>query len=213
MTNSTLANNIAGNDGGAISNISSTTDVTNCTVSGNTAGIFGGGIYNNNFGNGATGAVTLNNSIVVDSSGGDVKNFATLTANNDLFDLPNAASLAAESIGPLTQSNNVFTSEPLSSILVVDGSGNPMLANNGGPTQTVALVGGSPAIDNGSNALAVDPSTNQTLTTDQAGQSRIENGTGDIGAFEFQYATTTTVALSECQSNLRTGAHVQRHRH
>ena len=33
------------------------------------------------------------------------------------------------------------------------------LADNGGPTQTIALLPGSPAIDKGSNALAVDPST------------------------------------------------------
>ena len=31
------------------------------------------------------------------------------------------------------------------------------LADNGGPTQTIALLPGSPAIDTGSNALAVDP--------------------------------------------------------
>ena len=43
------------------------------------------------------------------------------------------------------------------------------LANNGGPTQTIALLPGSPAIDAGSNALAVDPTTGQPLTTDQRG--------------------------------------------
>ncbi len=34
------------------------------------------------------------------------------------------------------------------------------LANNGGPTQTIALLFGSPAIDAGSNALAVDANGN-----------------------------------------------------
>ena len=62
------------------------------------------------------------------------------------------------------------------------------LANNGGPTQTIALLPGSPANDEGSNALAVDPITGQPLTTDQRGIgfSRIVNNTVDIGAFEFQ---------------------------
>ena len=36
----------------------------------------------------------------------------------------------------------------------LDPNGSP---NNGGPTQTIALLPGSPAIDAGSNALAVDP--------------------------------------------------------
>ncbi len=75
------------------------------------------------------------------------------------------------------------------------------LANNGGPTQTIALLAGSPAIDAGSNALAVDPTTGQPLCYDQrgAGYPRIVNGTVDIGAFEVQAAppiplpTTTTL--------------------
>ncbi len=45
------------------------------------------------------------------------------------------------------------------------------LAYNGGPTETIALLPGSPAIGAGSVALAVDPSTGQPLTTDQRGSS------------------------------------------
>ena len=53
---------------------------------------------------------------------------------------------------------------------------------NGGPTQTIALMAGSPAINAGSTALAVDQNGNP-LTTDQrgAGFPRV-NGTVDIGA-------------------------------
>ena len=87
------------------------------------------------------------------------------------------------------------------------------LADNGGPTQTIALMTGSPAIDAGSNALAVDPSTGQTLTTDQRGTgfARIVNGTVDIGAYEVQsYITaaavgwgTQTAALETASDGLR----------
>ena len=61
------------------------------------------------------------------------------------------------------------------------------LADNGGPTQTIALLPGSPAIDKGSNALAVDPTTGLPLATDQRGPGfvRIINGTVNIGAYEF----------------------------
>ena len=60
------------------------------------------------------------------------------------------------------------------------------LADNGGPTQTIALETGSVAIDGGSNALAIDPTTGLTLADDQRGGgfSRIVNGTVDIGAYE-----------------------------
>jgi hypothetical protein len=60
------------------------------------------------------------------------------------------------------------------------------LANNGGPTMTHALLPGSPAINAGSNALAVDQNGN-ALITDQRGVGfpRIIGGTVDIGAFEL----------------------------
>ncbi len=59
------------------------------------------------------------------------------------------------------------------------------LADNGGPTQTLALLVGSPAIDAGSNALAVGPG-GASLLFDQrgAGYSRIVGGTVDIGAYQ-----------------------------
>ena len=43
---------------------------------------------------------------------------------------------------------------------VVDTGLDAGLADNGGPTQTIALLAGSPAIDKGSNALAVDRTRN-----------------------------------------------------
>jgi hypothetical protein len=61
------------------------------------------------------------------------------------------------------------------------------LQNNGGPTQTMALLPGSPAIDAGDNALVP-----AGLTTDQVGAPRITNGTVDIGAYERQATPTVT---------------------
>jgi hypothetical protein len=56
------------------------------------------------------------------------------------------------------------------------------LANNGGPTQTHALLAGSPAIDKGSNPNA--------LAFDQCGTPfvRTSGAQTDIGAFEVQGA-------------------------
>ena len=61
-------------------------------------------------------------------------------------------------------------------------------AYNGGPTETIALLPGSPAIDAGSNAL-------DGLPYDQRGLPRIYNGTIDIGAYEFQPALVTAVTV------------------
>src|SRR5208337_3072635 len=69
------------------------------------------------------------------------------------------------------------------------------LQNNGGPTQTIALLPGSPAIDAGSTALAVDPTTGLPLTSDQRGTGfgRIVGKAADIGAYEFHAGTYVVV--------------------
>ena len=65
------------------------------------------------------------------------------------------------------------------------------LGNYGGPTQTMALLPGSPAIDAGAS------SGGNILPTDQRGLSRV--GNTDIGAFESQGFTLTPVAGSTPQ--------------
>jgi hypothetical protein len=73
------------------------------------------------------------------------------------------------------------------------------LGNHGGPTETMALLPGSPAIDTGSNALAVD-ATGNPLTTDQRGFARIVNGTADIGAFESRGFTLSVAGGNNQQA-------------
>jgi len=89
----------------------------------------------------------------------------TLTANNSLFSEPQ---IGIPETTPGT-GNQFGVSNP----------GLDVLANNGGPTQTLALLAGSPAIDTGSNPAA--------LTTDQRGTGfpRTLGAGTDVGAFEF----------------------------
>jgi uncharacterized delta-60 repeat protein len=166
--------------GGALYISAGSAALVNCTLAGNTAAAYGGGV-----GGGidiAGGTVTLSNTIVAANSNGGT------SAADDIQGAVDAAHSFNNLIGTGgagglmngTNGNQV-------------GMGNPLLArlgNFGGPTQTIALLPGSPAIDAGNNALAVDAQGNP-LTTDQRGFARIVHGTVDIGAFEVQ---TTSAA-------------------
>jgi len=81
---------------------------------------------------------------------------------------------------------------------------NPLLnalGNFGGPTQTFALLPGSPAINAGDNALI--PSG---ITTDQRGPgyARTVNGTVDIGAFESSGFTVSVFSGNNQSTELGT---------
>jgi len=73
---------------------------------------------------------------------------------------------------------------------------NPLLGpltNNGGPTFTIALLPGSPALDAGDDALLAAP---LNLLTDQRGLPRKSGAHVDIGAYERQALLITALARS-----------------
>jgi hypothetical protein len=92
---------------------------------------------------------------------------------------------ARATLGP-GSANNLLNRDPLLG----------PLADNGGPTLTHALLPGSPAINAGSNL--------SNLTTDQrqAGFPRVFESAVDIGAFEVQQTTLTSVVVNAGQANL-----------
>jgi hypothetical protein len=165
LTNCTVNGNSATSDGGGLYNASGTTTLTNSTVSGNT-GYKGGGLVTLN------SYSTLNNTLVAGNSS-DILGFCTITSGFNL--VGNGTGLFNLNNG--VNGNQVgTTANPINPLLAA-------LGNYGGPTQTMALLPGSPALDTGSNALAVN-SQGKPLTMDQGGFQRIVNGTVDIGAFE-----------------------------
>jgi hypothetical protein len=182
LTNSTVAHN-SGRDNGGISNLSGTLTLTNSTVAHN-SGLFAGGIFNGDFLTLANSTVVGNNSSSSSSwSAGGVLNTGTLTAQNSLVvgnsSLVNAdASIPAGTFINESSLIGVPQGKSLGDIVQVDGNGKALLANNGGPTQTIALAAGSPAIGGGVAGLT---------TTDQRGLAR--NANPDIGAFETQVPT------------------------
>lgn len=195
VTNSTFTNNSAisvGGIGGAIGNLFGTANIANSTFSGNTAGPYGDGgaiggfgtvnITNTTFsGNSATyggaisinGTTIINNSLLTKSTGADCYNSGTFMGANNLSD--------GSCPGTIATATNIAST----------------LANNGGPTQTFALLSGSDAIDavpngkcvyvsSGTNSLF---SNGAPIATDQRGVSRPQGPLCDIGAYE---ATSTT---------------------
>jgi hypothetical protein len=157
ITNSTFDGNTAGAGGGLWNYSASALDIVNSTFAGNTSTNYAGGITS------YAAVTTLVNSIV---------------ANNGSADLSGSFAGSYDLIGDGSDLSS-FTNSL---------QGNPLLAplgNYGGPTQTFALLPGSPAIDAGSNALAVDDD-GKPLTTDQRAQPRILGSAVDIGAYESQ---------------------------
>jgi predicted outer membrane repeat protein len=179
VTNSTFSNNSASVSymGGGIGSSTALT-VVNSTFSGNSAGQ-GGGIHN-----AASGTLTVINSTFSGNSasqGGGIFSWGTLNLSNSL--LANTPSGGDCYSGNALNTNNHNIIEDGYYCGVYSGV-DPMLgalANNGGPTQTMALLTGSPAIDAGDDAVCAAAPVNGL---DQRGLSRPQGAHCDIGAYE-----------------------------
>jgi hypothetical protein len=168
ISNSTLSGNgflyrvkFAGpGKGGGIDNFGTLT-ISNSTLSGNRA-TFGGGIYSN------SGSTTLQNSIVTNSpSGGNCWGSMTSDGYN----------LSSDSTCNFDNSGDLNNTDPMLG----------PLQHNGGPTKTMALLPGSPAIDAGNPSGCTD-GNGRLLKTDQRLKPRPDKKSGrcDMGAFERQ---------------------------
>jgi|GEM_PF-4597479 len=186
LTDVTLnGNSASGSLGGAFRTIGVNTKVNlqNVTIAGNTshysgaAGVIDNGsqvtlnhctIAQNSAGSGyvsgisSSAAVTLTNTIIL-GTGSDPTCSGTITSGG--HNLGNDSSCHLTATGDLTTTTSLIAA----------------LANNGGATQTMALLPGSPAIDHADNS---GPTTDQRGTARQDGNF---NGviTPDSGAYEY----------------------------
>lgn len=197
ISNSTISGNSSGTDGGGASNIGGTLlEITNSTISGNLAARHGAGLSGN-------GLTKLNNVTVTNNTadndndgtgdGGGIAAFGGFILKNTLLagntdrggQAPDCSLASISSNGHNLVGNVTGCGFPaFAGNLDLVGTGvspiNPtlgLLQDNGGPTQTHALLPGSPAINAGTN--------DGCPPTDQRGITRPQGGTCDIGAFEF----------------------------
>jgi hypothetical protein len=187
INNSTVSGNSTSNgilepgSGGGIGNLGLLT-ITNSTLSGNASSV-GGGIFNlgtmtitnstlsgNFFNEGiyTEGTATLQNSIVANNSGGNCSGTMTSKGYN----------LSSDKTCNFNGAGDLNNADPKLGIL----------GNHGGPTQTMPLLSGSPAIDAGNPSGCTD-GRGHLLKTDQRGEPRPdkEDKSGcDMGAYERQ---------------------------
>ncbi|MGB7876366.1 MAG: PxKF domain-containing protein, partial [Anaerolineales bacterium] len=152
ITNVTFAGNSAEYGGGLATTGQAEVDINNVTFAGNSAE-YGGGVYVWN------GTISVQNTIVANSpSGENCEGKPIVSLGNNLSSDGNCN---------FTATGDLLNADPLLG----------PLSYYGGPTQTMALLSDSPAIDAGNNDACA--------ATDQRGVSRPQGDTCDIGAFEF----------------------------
>ena len=191
VVNSTISDNESLDHGGGIRNLGGSLFVTNCTVTGNRSDMDDGG--SGDGGGIATDVdtVCLYNTIVARNfrgTGGTLNDIdGQVDESGSFFNLVGDSATAGGLLDGIN--DNIIGADPIL------GS----LQDNGGLTLTHALLVGSPAIDAGSNAQALD-ADNFPLESDQRGEGfpRLIDGnrdgtiTVDIGAFEVGGWTVTS---------------------
>ena len=189
VTGSTFSGNTASQSAGGISS-DGTLTLTNSTISGNTATNNGGGLYM------GSGLLTITNSTI---SGKSAASGGVVYISVGTMDYANTIIANSISGGDCFNGDTIGTN---THNLIEDGSCSPslsgdpnlgVLANNGGPTQTFALLANSPATNAGDDATcAACPVSN----LDQRGIARPDGDHCDIGAFEYEDTAPSFTAFT-----------------
>lgn len=176
LTNNTALTNGEGSSGGGIYNIDGKTVLDSCTIVGNKAPA-GTGAGLSTFG-GTTTRTEIKNTIIA----GNLSNDATPVSNLDVALL----SSGDTSANFVSLGNNLVGDGNAAATARFNATGDRTnvadaalklnaLADNGGPTPTMALLIDSPAINAGQTDLSVD----------QRGFARPQGSADDIGAYEI----------------------------
>lgn len=194
---------------GAGINNDGTASLSNVTVSGNDADDSGGGISN-------MGVLDLNNVTVTNNStkaygngaGGGLVNTisGTLTLSNSIIDGNRDAGGTGPDCSGFIDSEGYNLIEDATGCIFLQSSPGQLvgvpgqlgqLQDNGGPTQTHALLPDSPALDAG-NPAPPETGTGTCTLTDQRGVRRPQGPACDIGAYEL---ITSNTCIGDCDAD------------
>ena len=197
FSNSTIAGNSATDNGGGIAAVGAfnqsraqiTTDSTTIAFNrvSSSTGLGGGVFASNNAFYSFQNTIISNNTAAVSTNGPD--GAATGSPQVGVF-FSNIFTLVGTTAGfPITPgTGSQFNVDPL-----LDSNGTQ---NNGGPTPTISLQTGSPAIDSGNSPRPIDQ-RGFTRPIDQPNVANTGGGNAsDIGAFEVQAPTAAGAALT-----------------
>jgi hypothetical protein len=207
VANGTFSENIADVGGAIVNEYFSVLMVTNSTFGGTTGFFGGGGIASSWTGLGIPGATTVINSTFSGNSAGrdgGIANSATLTVTTMTSTI--IANSSDGNCGTVTDGGHNLQ-WPGTDCGVTIRSSDPKLEpdslkGNGGPTQTIALLPGSPAIDAGDPEVCANPPMNGF---DQRGYVRPGTGSVNcsIGAYEYNSPGPPTGCIGDCNANAR----------
>ena len=224
INNTTVSNNSANAGAGLNFGITNAT-INNSTISANTAAYGGGGVFIN-----ADSSIVINQStITANIANGTTINYggAGLSIGSDTTVVTMSGTIVSGNTAGVAGSADfgLYTTDPTAtgsftatnsligeadSRVTINGTDNvtstdPMLgalADNGGPTKTMAPLTGSPAINAGPNQVATFP--DNEFDQRGTGFARVVGGLVDIGAFEIQptqepttTTTTTTTTITD----------------
>lgn len=188
ISNSTLSENSANHGGGAIF-VDGFANVSNSTISDNYSGTmgagFGGGAIYNSYNLNLINSTLSGNTIPAGVTASGLLNEGYAKLNNSILanGIGGSDCVIVAATGTINVDNHNII-ENNASCLGTAISADPLLGplqNNGGVTQTHALLVGSPAIDAGDDAIC---SAAPISNLDQRGQKRPSGLQCDIGAYE-----------------------------
>ncbi|MDJ0959802.1 MAG: carbohydrate binding domain-containing protein [Acidimicrobiia bacterium] len=186
VTNSTISGNVGGDVAGGLRTLGNLT-VTNSTISGNTSTAWHGGALF-----ATDGVVSITNSTIVGNNapggtaGGlmvatfgapvDVTIADNVIADNGTYNcqLEGGGAAVLTSLGGNVVTDGSCAPDAADQVVAAGGAGVDVLADNGGPTLTHALLAGS---------VAIDAAVGACPATDQRGIAR--DASCDVGSYEF----------------------------
>ena len=227
VLNSTISGNSTSTSGGGVANAFGTVTITNSTISGNSATGSGtdggGGIFN-----GTSGGVNLTSSTITNNSASNFGGCAgvqnpsgAVNARNTIIALNTSTTgfgfpdfkgtLTSQGFNFIGNSQGATITPAQFTDQIGTGASpkDPLLGplkNNGGSTQTHALLAGSTAIDKGDSGGSSTDQRGYPRPADLPGIANVTGGDGsDIGAFEV---AATVLANISTRLRVETGDNV-----